>query len=145
TEEKITHLGLKNSSAKIVPAGTILLALYGATAGVIAITKIDTAINQAILAITPVYQINTLFLMVSLENQMQIAIGKYTQGGQPNFNAGIIKKLEISIPDIEEQNAIAKVFSSADCEIELLEQELLQWQAKKRSLQQLLLTGIVRV
>jgi type I restriction enzyme S subunit len=53
TEEFITKAGLKNSSAKIAPKDTLLLALYGATAGVCSFTRIDAAISQAILAIQP--------------------------------------------------------------------------------------------
>jgi len=57
-----------------------------------------------------------------------------------------IEKLKISLPgDIKEQIAISTILSTADREIDLLEQELTQWQAKKKSLMQLLLTGLVRV
>ncbi len=62
TEECITDLGLSNSSAKIIPAGTILIAMYGATAGVVAITNISAAINQAILAVKPTIPISICFL-----------------------------------------------------------------------------------
>ena len=53
TSEHITEQGLKASSAKIVKPGTTLLALYGATAGVVGRTRIAAAINQAVLAIEP--------------------------------------------------------------------------------------------
>ena len=57
-----------------------------------------------------------------------------------------IEKLKISLPgDIKEQIAISTILSTADREIDLLEQELTQWQAKNKSLMQLLLTGLVRV
>ena len=57
-----------------------------------------------------------------------------------------IKSLKISLPPtIEEQKAIADILSAADKEIDLLEQELVQQEQKKKSLMQLLLTGIVRV
>lgn len=57
-----------------------------------------------------------------------------------------IKELQVALPPtMEEQNAIANILSTTDREIELLEQELEQWQQKKKSLMQLLLTGIVRV
>lgn len=46
-------MGLENSSAKMVNQETLLIALYGATAGVTAISKINAAINQAVLAIVP--------------------------------------------------------------------------------------------
>ena len=144
-EETITEAGLKNSSAKMVSSGTILMALYGATAGVIAISRICAAINQAVLAIIPNSQIETNFLMISLENQISIAVNKYTQGGQPNFNAGIIRDLVIAMPTHTEQTAIANVISVANHEIDLLEQELTLWQVKKKYLMQLLLTGLVRV
>jgi type I restriction enzyme S subunit len=50
---RITQLGLDNSAAKMVGSETLLLALYGATAGVSAITYIEAAINQAVLAVKP--------------------------------------------------------------------------------------------
>jgi type I restriction enzyme S subunit len=53
TEEFISEDALNQSSAKLVEPGTLLYALYGATAGVVAFTKIRAAINQAVLAIIP--------------------------------------------------------------------------------------------
>jgi type I restriction enzyme, S subunit len=50
---RISKSGLENSASKIVESNTLLIALYGATAGVTAITKIRAAINQAVLAIIP--------------------------------------------------------------------------------------------
>src|SRR5690606_27939839 len=50
-EGKISALGLNNSSAKMIDPDTLLIAMYGATAGVVAISKISGAINQAILAV----------------------------------------------------------------------------------------------
>ena len=144
-EEYISEQALENSSAKMVDADTLLIAMYGATAGVLAITKIKAAINQAILAIVHSNSINKVFLMYSLQNQIDLAISKYTQGGQPNFNAAIIKSLPINAPKLDEQQAIADILSAADKEIDLFEQELVQQEQKKKSLMQLLLTGIVRV
>lgn len=53
TEKKITQSALENSSSKIIEKGDILYALYGATSGEVAISKIDGAINQAVLCIRP--------------------------------------------------------------------------------------------
>lgn len=144
TEESITQEGLENSSAKIVEPDTLLIAMYGATAGVIAFSKIRAAINQAILALVPKTEINIIFLKNALQNQIQIAVAKLTQGGQPNFNAGIIGSFEINCPPLPEQEKIAEILTAQDKEIELLQQQLALEQQKKKALMQLLLTGKVR-
>lgn len=145
TEEFITEKGLRNSSAKLVEPETILLALYGATAGVVAISKIRAAINQAILAISPNNNCNKNHLFSYLEYVMERVVKKYTQGGQPNLSAEIIKNLAIQLPSIEEQKAIADVLMKIDLNIELLEAELEQLKQQKQGLMQFLLTGKVRV
>ena len=145
TEESLTRVGLENSSAKIVPSGTLLIAMYGATAGALAFTHIDAAINQAILALIPSMKVNTLLLKESLMIQIEIATHRLTQGGQPNFNASIIKSFKIILPSIEEQDAIANIAKIANDEISLLQKEIDQEKQKKKALMQLLLTGIVRV
>lgn len=145
TEETITQIGLNNSTAKIVEPNTLLIAMYGATAGVIAITKIRAAINQAILALIPNTQVDMIYLKSNIENQIQVAISKLTQGGQPNFNATIIGSFDIDLPPISEQITIAEILSRQDKEIELLEKELDLEKQRKKALMQLLLTGKVRV
>lgn len=145
TEESLTRVGLENSSAKIVPSGTLLIAMYGATAGALAFTHIDAAINQAILALIPSMKVNTLLLKESLMIQIEIATHRLTQGGQPNFNASIIKSFKIILPSIDEQDAIANIAKIANDEISLLQKEIDQEKQKKKALMQLLLTGIVRV
>lgn len=64
---------------------------------------------------------------------------------QPNLNKGIVQSIVVQIPEIEEQAAIAEVLSTADREIELLQQDIEQEKQEKKALMQLLLTGIVRV
>jgi type I restriction enzyme, S subunit len=145
TEEFITEDGLENSSAKMVYPETILLALYGATAGVVAMSKIKAAINQAILAIIPNENCNNKFLFYYLEYYMDQVVKKYTQGGQPNLNAKTIKNLVVNLPSIEEQYKIADILSLMDTNIQLLEKELNNLKMQKKGLMQLLLTGKVRV
>lgn len=145
TEEYITEKALANSTAKLVNPETILLALYGATAGVVAMSKIRASINQAILAIVPNDNCDNNFLFYYLENHMDKVTKKYTQGGQPNLNADIVKKMVVKLPSIEEQKAIANILSNIDNNIELLEKELNWLKQQKKGLMQLLLTGKVRV
>ena len=143
--EYITELGLENSSAKVVKKGSILIAMYGATAGKVAINKLDNAtINQAILALETKYHCHNLFMFYLLDVQMQRALN-LVQGGQPNLSAAIIKTIKIRLPSLLEQKKIASVLSNADKEIELLEQQLADLKQEKKALMQQLLTGKRRV
>ena len=141
----ISESGLTNSTAKLVEKGDILFALYGATSGEVDISKINGAINQAILCIKPL-SLNKYFLKDILEYKKQNILNKYLQGGQGNLSAEIIKSLKINLPsDISEQQAIADVLSTADDEINLLNQKLETLKEQKKGLMQQLLTGQVRV
>ena len=145
TEEFLTKKGIESSSAKMVKKGTLLIAMYGATAGVLAVSHIDAAINQAILALIPNIDINLFYLKSTIANQIDVAVHRLVQGGQPNFNASIINAFELRLPTLPEQKAIADVLSAADEEISLLQKGLEEEKLKKKSLMQLLLTGLVRV
>lgn len=141
---KISKDGLRNSSAKMIKKGDLLLALYGATAGVSAISEIDAAINQAVLAILPANECNKyLYYILSLKKDF--IISKYTQGGQPNLSASIIKALRISFPSLSEQQKIAQILSTWDEAIELKEKLIEEKKEQKKGLMQKLLTGEVRL
>ncbi|MEF9921157.1 MAG: restriction endonuclease subunit S, partial [Erysipelotrichaceae bacterium] len=86
TELFISEKGLRTSSAKMVEVGDILYALYGATSGEVGISRINGAINQAILAIKPVEGYDSQFIMQWLRSQKQKIIDKYLQGGQGNLS-----------------------------------------------------------
>ena len=138
TEEKITQEALKNSSAKLVKKGDLLIALYGATSGEVAISKIEGAINQAVLCLKCEIDKNFLFHWFKL-NKKRI-ITKYTQGGQPNLSAQIIKSLKIHIPPIlEEQQKIASFLSSIDEKIEITTKKVEELKKYKKGLLQKLL------
>src|SRR4030042_6035822 len=62
TEEKITEEAVRNSSAKVFPKGTLLIALYGATIGKLAFLGVAAATNQAICGISENEDINSKFL-----------------------------------------------------------------------------------
>lgn len=144
TEEHITELGLKNSSAKQVEPNTLLLALYGATAGVVAFSRIRGAINQAILAIVPHDILNSDYLYFHLQFQID-RMKRLTQGGQPNLNAGIVKSLALPLCSLKEQCAIAKTIRCAEETTALLISELDSLCEEKAALMQQLLTGKRRV
>ena len=144
-ENTITELGFQNSSAKKVKKDTLLLALYGATAGVVGITKIDATINQAVLAIIPKRD-SSLFLYYWLSFNKNKIIETYAQGGQANLSGDIVRAFNIIIPkSITEQTAIAQLLSDMDAEIEALEGRLKKTQSLKQGMMQTLLTGKIRL
>jgi restriction endonuclease S subunit len=120
TEKKITKEGLENSSAKWVEKDSIIVAMYGATAGKTAITKIPLTTNQACCNLT----INSTvadyrFVYYSLANKFNELSLLANGGAQQNLNAQIIKNFVISLPEISTQKFIANILSSLDDKIEL--------------------------
>ncbi|MDV7737711.1 restriction endonuclease subunit S [Enterococcus casseliflavus] len=125
TELFITENGLNNSSAKMVKAGDILYALYGATSGEVSISRINGAINQAILAIRPTKNDNSYLIVQWLRKQKDTIISTYLQGGQGNLSGSIVKDLVITLPqDKEEQNKIGAFFKQLDDIITLHQRKL---------------------
>ncbi|MCF7506052.1 restriction endonuclease subunit S [Vibrio sp. L3-7] len=120
----ITAKGLNNSSAKMVEKGCILYALYGATSGEVAISKIDGAINQAILAIKPSSSYKSWFIALWLEWRKQEIISTYLQGGQGNLSGSIVKNLGFDFPCFDEQTKIAEYFQNLDRLINLQQQQI---------------------
>lgn len=115
TEEKITEDAIKKSSAKIVPAGAILLAMYGATIGRLAILGVEAATNQAICNIRPdVTVADTRYVYRALEAKVPELIGQASGGAQPNISQEKIRKLRIPLPPLDEQKRIAAILDKAD-------------------------------
>lgn len=139
TEIYITEEGFNSSSTKMVRVGDILYALYGATSGEVGISKINGAINQAVLAIKPKRGYDSYFLTQWLKKQKSSIINTYLQGGQGNLSGSIVKKLILKIPfDEKEQTEIGHFFKQLDKTIALHEQELdILKQTKKAFLQKM--------
>ncbi|THB60132.1 hypothetical protein ESZ54_12035 [Vagococcus silagei] len=136
TELFLTKNGLDVSSAKMVDIGDILYALYGATSGEVGISKINGAINQAILAIKPNDGYNSQFIMQWLKLEKQKIIEKYLQGGQGNLSGSIVKDLQVKIPNLDEQTQIGNFFKQLDETLTLQEREVENMKMMKKSLLQ---------
>jgi type I restriction enzyme, S subunit len=130
----ISEEALNSSSAKIVEKGDLLYALYGANSGEVAISKINGAINQAILCIRSEECIEYLYYILLLDKDRIVA--KYLQGGQGNLSANIIKRLKFKLPSIEEQLKIANYLSAIDTRIESVATQITQTQTFKKGLMQ---------
>ena len=124
TEESISDEAIKNSSAKIFPKGTLLIALYGATIGKLAFLGVDAATNQAICGIYQNEKIDSHFLYNYLFYKKQKLVGQGIGGAQPNISQTILKDLDLPFPPKPTQQAIVskieELFSELDKGIENL-------------------------
>ena len=125
-EEFITPLGLKNSSSKLIPAGTLLLALYGATAGKLGFLEIEATLNQAICALTPNESLlSNRYLFYYLLSIRKKIIEDSAGGAQPNISQKYVQEIEIPLPPLSIQQKIAAILDKADA-LRRKDQELLK-------------------
>ena len=124
-EEFITQKGLDNSSAKLFPKNTILMAMYGQgiTRGKVAILGIDATTNQACAAIKLQSNYDTQFIFQNLMSRYEEIRDLSNDGGQKNLSAGIIKEIEVYYPEKTEQIKIASFLSVVDEKISQLTQK----------------------
>ena len=121
TENYISKEGLARSSAKMIPANSVIVAMYGQgdTAGRVAINKIPLSTNQAccnLIIDDNVADYN--FVYYSLCTLYDYLVSQKTGGAQPNLNAKKIKQLQIPLPPLTTQRRIASILSAYDDLIE---------------------------
>lgn len=127
TEEHITHLGLNESSTKLLPKDTVLMAMYGVTAGEVGYLAIEATTNQAICGMNCHSKADAAYLYFTLI-QSQAAISRLSNGGaQDNLNKNFIDNIKIVVPPsgfIEKLNlaTIIKQMTLNTKEIVLLEE-----------------------
>ena len=119
SDEKITKSGLKNSSAKIFPVNTVLIAMYGATAGKVGLLKFESATNQAICGVLPNKKFISEFLYMYLKTKTNYMKQLSSGGAQQNISQEIIRNLKIPVPPLEEQKKIAGVLSQIQQAVEV--------------------------
>lgn len=108
TEEKITEIGLQNSSARIYPTGSLIVAMYGATAGRSAKLGLDAATNQACAVLYNIDNsiIHTDYLWIYLISQIDNLKLLASGSAQPNLNASKVRNYEVPIPSLDKQQEI---------------------------------------
>lgn len=112
TDIKITEEGLNNSSAKWIPENCVIIAMYGATVGKIAINKIPLTTNQACANIEVNSEIaHYRYVFHYLMSQYEY-IKSLGSGSQTNINAQIVKKIKIPIPPLSVQTEIVKILDA---------------------------------
>ena len=109
TLRNITQLGLENSSAKMIPANCVIVAMYGATAAKVAINKIPLCTNQACCNLEideDKALVRYVYQWICKQYEVLKAMG---EGSQHNINAKKVKDFEIPIPSLEEQHRIVSI------------------------------------
>lgn len=145
---RITDAGLSESSAHLLPPGSVLIGLagQGKTRGTVAISEVELATNQSIAAIFPSNEHDPDFLFQNLDGRYEELRSMSTGGsGRGGLNLTIIRSVEVLMPDRDEQHAIASVLSDADAEIDALKLRLEKAKAIKQGMAQQLLTGKTRL
>src|SRR5690554_3878248 len=136
--EFITKKGLEESSAKLFPKGTLLLAMYGATAGKLGILGMDATTNQAVCSIQnkqglfdEKYLYN--FLLLKREEIIRDSFG----GAQPNISKTYIDNIKVPLPPLPEQHRIVSkldaLFAEIDASLALIDHNIVQAEALKLS------------
>ena len=144
TEEHITEAGLKNSSAKLFPSGTVLIALYGATVGKTSILRINASTNQAVCGITPGPELDGEYLRYHLISLRRELLSHRYGGAQPNISQQIVRNQKIAFPPLPEQKKIAHILSTVQRAIEAQERILQTTTELKKALMHKLFTEGLR-
>ena len=144
TKEKLSKKGVESANLKVWKRGTVIISTC-ASIGLVGILCCEAATKQGITAILVNEDNSNEYVRFWLENEKS-ALLKFAQGSSiREIRSPILLKLKIDYPCLQEQKAIVKILLMADKEIELLKKDIGQEKLKKKSLMQLLLTGIVRV
>lgn len=115
TEETITDAALAQTSVKLIKPGAVLVAMYGATVGRIAILGIEAASNQAVCHIIPDESTaDEKYLFYALLTKVPQWLEQRVGGAQPNISQQIIRNTQIPLPPLEEQRRIAAILDKAD-------------------------------
>ena len=146
TEEKITEEAIKKSSAKIVPAGSILMAMYGATIGKLGVATKDLTCNQAC-CVFLISEDNSLrwYIFNWLLQNRKFLISKGKGVAQPNLNQDMIKGLELIIPDEKSLRGYHLLINPIYLNIKSLQSQICQLTEARDRLLPKLISGEIKI
>ncbi len=135
-EKKITSRALSDhTSLRVYPAGSVVIAMYGATIGKLAILKFPASVNQACCVFAGKLKIEYKFLFFWLLGFRPQIISLASGGGQPNINQDILRSLRVACPDLPEQTAIVEFLDRETAKVDALvaeQQRLMELLKEKR-------------
>ena len=135
-EKRITKAAhVEHSSLKTYPQGSVVIAMYGATIGKLAILRFPTTVNQACCVFSDSTSIQNRFLFYWFLALRQEIVGMATGGGQPNISQDILSSLRIGCPTIPEQEVISVFLEQETAKIDTLiakQEKLIELLKEKR-------------
>jgi type I restriction enzyme S subunit len=146
-DQRITPDGLKNSAARLLPPGTILMAMYGQgkTRGKVGILGIEAATNQACASIAISGDMLGDFVFKFLESRYEEIRSLSNSGSQENLSGQIVREIPVVCPPLPEQRAIATALSEVDALLTQLDRLIAKKRDIKQAAMQQLLTGKTRL
>lgn len=144
SKDHITEEAIMNSSAKIFPKGTLLMAMYGATIGKLGVLSNESATNQACCAIF-CEEIDVMYLFYYLLQNRNRIIELGIGAAQPNISQSIINHLVIGLPTLQEQKKIGNLLSQVEKLISILKNLIEKKDAIKAGAMSQLLSGKLRL
>ena len=142
----ITEQGLENSAAKLLPKGSVLVALagQGKTRGTVAITEMATTTNQSVGAMIADAKVcDPEFLFFNLDSRYEELRALSGGAGRAGLNLQILKDVDVLLPSLPEQKKIASILTSVDAVIENTQKQIDKLQdLKKATMNELLTKGI---
>jgi restriction endonuclease S subunit len=107
-ERRVTELALHdNSSLKVYPARSLIIAMYGATIGKLGMLRFPAAVNQACCVFSNPLKISNKFLFHWFSGFREQIVNMASGGGQPNISQEILRSLRVPCPGMHEQDEIA--------------------------------------
>ena len=120
----ITEEGLNNSSAKLFPPHTVLVAMYGATIGACSILSYEAATNQACAAFLPNENVLPTYLYYFLSSKRDQFVKDGVGGAQPNISAGYLKNVQFDLVPVRQQEVIVERLDKIENLIALRKEQL---------------------
>ena len=145
TRESISSAGLSNSSAKVFPKRTVLMALYGQgkTRGKVAMLGVEAATNQACAAILPSDEVDPRFVFLNLSGRYEEIRANSNSGGQKNLSQALVRDLPFAYPkERAEQHRIAECLTALDDQIAAQAQRIASLKQHKQGLLQQLFPSL---
>ncbi len=139
----ITELGLKESSAKLFPIDTIVIALTGATTGKVGLLKIKTSTNQSVTGIFPNDYFESKIMFYQLQDLRNIILSKALGTAQPHINKKIVDETKVKLPPLAEQKRIVAKLDNLFAELDIIKERLANIPALLKNFRQSVLNQAV--